>query len=224
MRKTQKKQLVLSALCAGSLLSTLIASSAFAATSTIIVTSSPYLAFVSIPDSMSIGSFSVPTSDMELTSDSNGTLPPSRWLTIQDNRGCGGLNLQLQANNFTPVSTDVTTDNLRVVTSASTFYDGPVVNNIKYNSAFVGDQTATAPLNAGTINFSDPVTFTSLGNNSLDVARDLIDGPLTSPTGREGQMHIGVSFYLFVPKYTSAGDYYSTLTYTLSDDTSGVCP
>ncbi|HMR00778.1 MAG TPA: hypothetical protein PKA32_00120 [Candidatus Gracilibacteria bacterium] len=197
---------------------------ALAATSTITVTSSPYLSFVTIPESFSMANIVVPTSDLELTSDSNGVLPPNRWLTIQDNRGCGGLNLQLQANDFTPISTEITTSNLRVVTSASTFYDGPTINNITYNSGFVGDQTATAPLNAGTINFSNPTTFTSLGNNSLDVPRDLIDGTLTAPTGRQGQMHFGLSFYLFVPKYTSPGNYYTKLTYTLSDDTSGSCP
>lgn len=207
------------------LASTIIAgSSAFAATSSIIVTSSPYISFVDIPNSISLGILPVPTADTNLLSDSDGQLPSSRHLTIVDNRGCGGINLQVQANSFTPASTQVIPDNLLVVTSTNTAETGTDVNNIKYLSGFTGDQTATAPLNTASTTFSDPATFTAVSNNSLEVARDIIDGTLTAPTGRTGQMHVGMSFYLSIPKYTTPGDYYTMLTYTLSDDTSGSCP
>ena len=224
MRKTQKKQFILSALCAASLLSTLIASSAFAATSTIIVTSAPYISFVDIPNSISLGSFAVPIADTDLLSDSDGQLPTSRHLTVLDNRGCGGINLQAQAAAFTPVSTQVVPDNLLAVTSTNTAEAGSEVNNIKYLTGFSGDQTATAPLNTASSTFSDPATFTAVSNNSLEVARDIMNGSLTAPTGRNGQMHVGMSFYLSIPKYTTPNTYYTTLSYSLSVDTSVVCP
>lgn len=223
MQKRTKKQITFFA-SAFFLATTIMSGMALAATSTITITSSPFLSFVSVPESFSIANISVPTSDLEITSDPDGNLQPSRWLTIADTRGCGGLNLQVEASAFTPASTQVIANNLRVVTSPSTFYDGPVVNNIKYNPTFTGDQTATAPLSAGSINFSDPSTFTAVGNNSLEVARDVIAGTLTAPTGREGQMHVGMSFYLSLPKFTAPNAYHTTLTFTLADDTSGTCP
>lgn len=224
MTLPRKKQ-TLAWICGALLLVTVaVSSSAFAATSTISVTSTPFLSFTDVPDPFSMGSLTVPTADMELTSDGDGNLPATRHLTIQDTRGCGGLKLQLQAGAFAPASTQVTAANLKVVTSTSDQLSEPVVGNVEYITGFTGDQTITAPLNTASTTFSDPNVYTAVANNSLDVARDLLQGNLSAPAGRTGEMHVSISFYLLVPKLTLPSDYATTLTFTLSDDTTGVCP
>lgn len=209
--------------CAAFLVSTFVAGSALAATSTVTVTSTPFLSFTDVPDPLSLGSLTVPTADAELTSDADGNLSTSRHLTIQDNRGCGGLNLQLQTNAYTPAG-QLSRNDLRVITSTNDQESGTVVNNVEYLAGFSGDQNITAPLNTGSTTFSDPNTYTAVANNSMDVARDLLQGNLSSPTGRTGQMHISLSFYQLVPKLTIPNEYYTKLTFTLSDDTTGACP
>lgn len=205
-------------------LTTILASSnAFAATSTITITSTPFLSFSDIPDALSVGSLGVPTVDTEVTSDADGNLPVTRHLTIQDTRGCGGLNLQLQASAYTPAA-QLSRNNLRVITSTNDQLSEAVVGNVEYIAGFAGDQTITPPLNTASTTFSDPNIYTAVANNSLDVARDLLQGNLTSPTGRTGEIHVSLSFYQLVPKLTIPNDYYTTLTFTLSDDTTGVCP
>lgn len=226
---TKHKKQILGWLAGTSLLvSAFTAGSALAATSTITVTSTPLLSFANVPDPLSMGSISVPLADTELTSDSDGILPSSRYLVIEDTRGCGGLNLQLQADNFTPSTTPELKNELRVITSTADFIDGVVVNGVKYYSGFAGDQTITAPLNAPGINFSDPTLFTDppfdTVDNTLDTPLDLLQGNLNAPTGRTGYMQINTVFYLLVPKLTVPNDYYTTLTFTLSDDTTGSCP
>ncbi|MBU0661515.1 hypothetical protein KKG22_05070, partial [Patescibacteria group bacterium] len=78
-------------LCAFFLAGVLISSTTLAATSTIIVTSTPFLSFTYMPDSISIGILTVPITNTALTSDTDGNLPSARHLTISDTRGCGGL-------------------------------------------------------------------------------------------------------------------------------------
>lgn len=202
---------------------TFMSTHAFAATSTITVTSTPFLSFTDIPDPLSIGSLATPIADTELTSDADGNLPKARHLTIQDTRGCGGINLQLQADAYTPAG-QLSRNNLLVVSSTNDQLSESVVNNVEYIAGFSGDQTVTAPLNTASTTFSDPSIYTAVSNNSLEIARDLLQGNLTAPTGRAGEMHISLSFYQLVPKLTIPNDYYTTLTFTLSDDTTGVCP
>lgn len=219
----KKTKLLIAISCVLLLINAGISSISYAATSTITVTSTPYLSFIDVPDSIEIGDLITPTSDTALFSDSNGiNLPSSRHLTIRDTRGCGGLNLQLQADSFTPSSTQIIPNNLRVVTTTADQESGTVVSNVEYLSGYTGDQTITAPLEAGSTDFGTSTTFTSK-TNSLETARDLLQGNLTAPTGRDGQIHISTSFYLLVPKLTIPNDYYTTLTYTLSDDTTGTC-
>ncbi|MBU0660647.1 hypothetical protein KKG22_00540, partial [Patescibacteria group bacterium] len=56
-------------LCAFFLAEVLIAGTTLAATSTIVVTSTPFLSFTDIPDSISIGTLTVPIADTALVSD-----------------------------------------------------------------------------------------------------------------------------------------------------------
>lgn len=223
MVSKQQKRGITWLTCALFLATTFMSAQAFAATSTVTVTSTPFLSFTDVPDPLSIGSLVTPTADTELTSDADGNLPAARHLTIQDTRGCGGLNLQLQADAYTPAG-QLSRNNLLVVSSTNDQLSEPVVGNVEYITGFSGDQTITAPLNTASTTFSDPNTYTAISNNSLDVARDLLQGNLNAPTGRTGEMHISLSFYQLVPKLTIPNDYYTTLTFTLSDDTTGVCP
>lgn len=218
MATKHKKQVLSWLACAFFLTTLLLAGNAFAATSTVTVTSTPFLSFSDVPDPVSLGTLTVPIADTELTTDSDGNLPAGRHLTIQDTRGDGGLNLQIQADAFTPAA-QLSRNDLLVVTSTNDQLSETVVNNVEYISGFTGDQTITAPLNTSSTTFSDPATYTAVSNNSLDVARDLLQGQLSSGTGRTGEMHVSVSFYLMVPKLTIPNEYYTTLTFTLSDDT-----
>ncbi|MBU0668455.1 hypothetical protein KJ835_05040, partial [Patescibacteria group bacterium] len=206
----------------------LIAGTTLAATSTIVVTSTPFLSFTDIPDSISIGTLTVPIADTALVSDTDGNLPVERHLTISDTRGCGGLTLQIQAAAFTPASTQIIPADIRVVTSTNDQLNETVIGNVEYISGFAGDQTITAPRSVASTTFSDSTLFTNAPfdtvDNTLTGAINLLDGDLTAPAGRTGQMHVSTSFYLLVPKLTLPDRYYTTLTYTLSDNTIGVCP
>lgn len=218
------------------LVNLLYASSAWAAGSTITITSNPYLSFLNIPDSLTLGAapYTVPVTNLSLVSDENGLLPSSRSLTLQDTREDGGFLLQLDASEFLPTPATDLRNGLRIVTSpASTLYSDIVpVNGVKYlpadgETAFIGNQTVNAPLTATGTAFSDTTTFTAVSGNVLNTTVDILDGCLTSG-GRKGKMNVHVSYNMDVPKYTvppATGDqYYSTLTYTLSDYTPESCP
>jgi hypothetical protein len=223
MVKKHKQQILILLACTIFLTSALISGKTFAATSTITITSTPFLSFNDIPDSFQIGSLTVPTVNTSLYSDSDGiNLPASRHLTIKDSRKCGGLNLQLQADTFLPFQTPDLRNTLRVVTTTADQLQGTVVNNVEYLEGFSGDQAIIAPLEAGSTNFGKASTFTSL-NNTLNTPIDLLQGKLNAPAGRDGEIHISVSFYLEIPKLYIPNSYHTTLTYTLSDDTIGTC-
>lgn len=228
MNTERKKQILAIIACVSLVISALTVRNAFAATSTITITSTPFLSFIDIPDSVQVHSITVPTVDTEITSDSDGFLSSPRFLRIQDTRGCGGLNLQAQADDFTPATTPEMKNELRLVTSTTDFVDAVVVGGVKYFAGFTGDQGITTPLNVAGPNFSDPTLFTGAPfdtvDNTLDSPLDLMQGNLTAPTGRSGAMQIDLSYYLLIPKYTPPNNYYTTLTFTLSDDTTGVCP
>ncbi|HLG26000.1 MAG TPA: hypothetical protein VI588_04440 [Candidatus Gracilibacteria bacterium] len=195
------------------------------AISTIVITQIPFISFNDIPDSFLIAQMSVPTSSQTVTSDPDGSLGSERFLTIRDTRNCGGLNLQLDTSAFSP--TAGLNSGLRTVTSAADLIDGVVENGVKYLSGFAGTQGITAPLNVNDTTFSDPALFTDPPFNTVDNILngpvDLLQGPLTAPAGRNGYIHIDLSFSLDVPAYTIPGVHYTTLTYTLADDTAGTC-
>ena len=217
-------------------------SQASALTSTIKITRSPYLAFTQIPSPLNLTT-STPTTDKQLTSDqSSQQLPEDRYITIQDTRGCGGFNLQISADAFTPTptapNTSLNTD-FRIITSTNDNITGTNVETdssnpgIKYygedNTTFSGTKGIVAPLNVTTTNFADPTLFTSApfntGSNILTAGTqiDLMQGGLTAPSGRNGLIHLSTSYYITIPKFTIPNNYYTTITYTLTDNTSGSC-
>jgi len=219
-----------------------------ALTSTIKITRSPYLAFNTIPTPFNISNnqsstVTVPTTDTQLTSNqSSQPLPETNYLTVQDTRGCGGFNLQVSANAFTPAPTAPNTslnNDFRIITSTNDNITGTNVETdasnpgIKYygedDTTFTGTKGIVAPLNITTTNFADPTLFTSApfntGSNILtpNTQIDLMQGGLTAPNGRNGLMHLSLSYYITIPKFTIPNTYYSTITYTLTDNTSGSC-
>lgn len=215
-----------------------------ALTATVKITKTPHLAFYQIPESYRITSTQTPpTTDTELTSDqSNQDLPESRYLTIQDTRNCGGFTLQVSASEFQPSPTSPNpslNNGFRIITSTNDAISGANVETdssypgVKYygenGTNFIGTKQITAPLNVTTTNFADPTLFTQApfnnGSNILtaNTPIDIMQGGLTAPAGRKGLMHLSLSYYLKIPKFTAPNNYYTTLTYTLIDNTSGSC-
>ncbi len=134
---------------------------------------------------------------------------------------------------FLPAPATDFINNMRIVTTGvSELYSGETpVGGVVYlpadgETAFIGGQSVSAPLNSATTNFSDQATFTAVSGNVLNTTVDVLDGCLTSG-GRKGKMNVHTAYSLVVPKYTvppATGDqYYSTLTYTLSDNTPVSC-
>ena len=123
-KNNQSRKSIFIYMLVGTLISTIIStslliSSAIAATSTVIVTSTPYLSFTDVPDSILMGTLTVPTANTALVSDIDGNLPAVNHLTISDTRGDGGLSLQIQASDFSPASEAMIPANIRVVTSTN---------------------------------------------------------------------------------------------------------
>lgn len=234
---THRAKIVLTLFIAGvALINLLISAQGFAAESTVTITSTPFLGFSDIPDSLNMGysPFTVPVTDETRFSDVNGPLPATRSLTVQDTRNSGGFILQLDASAFSPAPPSDLRNNLRVLTTGvSELYSGETpVGGIVYlpadgETSFIGNQTVSAPVNSATTNFGEATTFTAVSGNVLNTTVDLMDGCLASG-GRKGKMNVHTAFDIVIPKYTvppSSGDrYYSTLTYTLSDYTPVSCP
>lgn len=215
-----------------------------ALTSTIQVTHSPHLSFADIPDSINLtNNITPPITDTELTTDeSSQPLPETNYITVQDTRNCGGFNLQISADAFSPAPTAPNTslnNDFRIITSTNDDITGANVETdasnpgIKYygenGATFQGSKGIVAPLNVTTTNFADPTLFTSApfntGSNILTQGTqiDLMQGGLTAPAGRNGLMHQSISYYIKIPKFTVPTQHYTTITYTLTDNTSGSC-
>jgi hypothetical protein len=225
---------------------TIIIAPTLAIDSTIQITRSPFLSFVQIPSSFSIApAMSVPVSDTAVLSDSGASLPSSRYLTIQDTRNSGGLSLQVEASSFLPAPVSpnpLLNNNFRMITSTADAITGTnvqTINGIKYygenRDAFAGPTNIVTPLNSSASDFSNPAIFTDSTfftnpayftgyGNILEpgIPLDLMQGCLNSG-GRNGFMHLSTSFHLIIPKFIAPNDYYTTLTYTLMDNT-GTCP
>lgn len=203
--------------------------------SEIYVSRTPFLSFVDTPDSINFGTTSTPIATTSLFSDTGVSLENSRLLQISDTRDCGGFNLQVEAAAFSPGGTNaVSNGNLYVVSSSSLASPpaGTEINNIIYVNGFSGDQNTIAPVNttfsATCTSFNQIETFTDptcmAGTNTLNAPVDILQGSLTAPSGRDGDMAVGTSFLLQINPFTIPAQYTSTITYTLTDATTGICP
>ncbi len=202
-------------------------------TSTVSVNRSGSLSFIALPSSFDFGSMGIPTGRTATFSDATataGNLPQAKRLAVQDTRGQGGFTLTLSANgdfsdggsNSILVSNASPDDNLRIVTSPLfNGASGTTTNGVVYESGFSGPEDVTALVNTAATDFSDEATFTSVSNNILDTATpvDVLNGTLSSSTGRIGIMDVGSSAMLYIPAYQAAGSYTTTLTWTLADST-----
>jgi len=231
----------------------LLPSLTLGATSSITITRQPFIFFSNVPDSVLLPdpndpgdtTTTVPIIDTAVLSNPTVTgddqtgdeyLPSNKWLTIQDNRACGGFNLQATAESFTSNGDTIPNTGFYIASTNTipAFEVGNRINGILYESSFIGDQNITAPQDVasppdtGTADFSTTTTFTGLTGNTLDGTVDLMLGPInvTAPVdpateGRDGKMAIGVSYYINLPKYQNPGEYKSKVTYTITDATTG---
>ncbi len=204
--------------------------------SNIDISRTPYLSFVDLPESFAFNNISVPINDTGIVSDATinlstpgAVLPPERVISISDTRASGGFNLQVTATDFSGGSSSIPNSGFRLVSSSAiTLGVGDTVNNnVVYMNGFSGQQGLIAPLAvSATADFSDTTTFTSgayAATNTLDGTVDLLQGCLTEAQGRNGEVGLGISYYLEVPKLTPPEDYNSTLTYTITDTTENPC-
>lgn len=203
--------------------------------STININRTGSLSFSSIPTSFDFGvtgSMAIRKAAFTDPTVTDGTLPPSKKLTIQDTRGSGGfmVNVSVQ-NDFSnglgqtiPVSSTPPNDNFRIVTSGTiTGLTGTVAAGMTYETGFVdpATETVTALVNTNATDFHLESTFTAVANNILDktVPVDVFDGSLGAAESRIGRMSAGVSGMLYVPPLQKPGTYSTIMTWTLIDST-----
>lgn len=184
--------------------------------------------FTDIPDNVYLNSYITSYSGRGPKSQSGSTMDSTSYLIVKDKRNCGGFNLQISSTTTDPLT-------IRVISSTllSPALSGTTAGNIVYLTGFDGTpdagsvQNAVAPLNSTCSDFDSTSTYLIGGcvsnSNVLPTTLDLIQGNLTAPAGRDGEMGFGVAFYTWIPKLTAPGEYIDTLTYTLSDDTTGTC-
>lgn len=202
--------------------------------STVSVNRSGSLSFTSIPSSFDFGVNVVPSQRTAAFSDGGitaGNLPANKKITIQDTRGEGGFIVTISANgpfhdeNNTrtlAISNTSPNDNLRMVTTPA--FDGAAgttTGGLVYENGFIGDQTVVGRINTAAINFGDETTFTNVSNNVLDtqVPVDVFDGTLPANSGRIGKLSAAAAAMLYIPALQGSGQYFTTLTWTLSDST-----
>jgi hypothetical protein len=205
-------------------------------TATVVITRTPYLTLVDIPASFSFGSLSVSKDAHDLFSNANGQLPAeTNTISVQDTRNEGGFTLQAQAGVFVsaqnPTDT-ISSSNLRIVSSSEldAAPGGDLLGNVYYLTGYAGSPTtgeteniATSVSATGTA-FGDVATFDAVSGNSLDGPVEIFSGCLSGSQGRVGTMATGFAFTLHIPAYTPAGEYSTTVTYTIIDNTSSSCP
>lgn len=205
--------------------------------SSINITRTGTMSFVTVPTTLDFGSASIPSEKTPIFTDpvlgGSGNLPVERLLTVEDAREEGGFIVTLSANaDFTnetsdtiPISATAPNDNLRIVTTP--LVEGPVgttTNGVVYLDVFSGPETVTANINtgaSGTNDFGTTSTFTSVSNNILDTTTpvEVLNGTLAATDGRLGHMAVGVAGMLYIPAYQATGSYSTTLTWTLTDST-----
>jgi len=198
------------------------------------------LSFYAIPANLDFGSLRIPFqktavfSDQDVDGTQETLLPEARRLTVQDTRENGGFRVTLSANSdFTDENNDTILlrntapdDNMRIVTS-------PLVQNVTgatdsgviYETDFTGEHGVNAEINTDATDFGSQDTFTSVSDNVLDASTpipvpvDIFDGTLSSSLGRSGRMSVGVAAMLYIPPFTAPGVYTTTMTWTLTDET-----
>jgi len=193
------------------------------------------LSFFAIPSNFDFGTITTPGARTPEFSDPtvvSSNLPIGKRLTVEDTRGAGGFTVTLSANdnfldggtNTILISNTAPNDNLRIVTSPFLpGISGTTTNGVIYETGFSGPSTVNALVNTLTNDFSQESTFTNVSNNILDTSTPVVvlDGTLTlaSGDGRVGLMTTGTSSMLYIPAFQGAGQYTTTLTWTLSDST-----
>jgi len=191
------------------------------------------LSFFAIPANLDFGSVRTPSQKTAAFSDQgvDGTqetqLPEARRLTVQDTRDNGGFDVTLSANSdFTDQNSDtIPINNMRIVTTPllqnvnGTTYEGVI-----YETDFTPDyhdNPVNAEVKTSAVDFGSESTFTAVNNNTLDTQTpvDVFHAPLSSSQGRSGRMSVGVAAMLYIPPFTAPGVYTTTMTWTLTDET-----
>lgn len=213
-------------------LNLVIASNAIAQSTTptnITITRNEFFSFVQTPANIKINhpaGGTVNIVDQTYFSNDNGEFPLDRQLIIRDTRNCGGFNVTLNA---APFNDEPTLNNgLRVVTHPASSLPGTIVDGVKYLDGYSGDQSIITPVflsNAGFAveNFYTDPPFDTV-DNVLDGPVDIMQAGLTAPDGHNGEMALGLAYAFTIPKYTPPNTYFTLLTFTLTDDTTGTCP
>ncbi|MBD3327749.1 hypothetical protein GF340_00420 [Candidatus Peregrinibacteria bacterium] len=232
MNPKQKKPAVLTLITLLLTLNLIIASNAVAQSTTpttITITRNEFFSFVQTPANIKINhpaGGAVDIYDQTYFSNDNGEYPLDRQLIVRDTRNCGGFNVTLTANPFNDVTT--LNNGLRVVTHSQSSLAGNEMNGVKYIDGYTGDQNIIAPLNHSSGSFAIASTFTDppfdTVDNVLDGPVDIMQAGLTAPDGHNGEMALGLAYAFTIPKYTPPNTYFTLLTFTLTDDTTGTCP
>jgi Tol biopolymer transport system component len=202
------------------------ASQTFCASQTI---AASILSFISIPDSFSFPGIN--TSNVAQNAYNNGTsLQPDSgdMLGVQDTRNSGGFEVQVQAaGNFSSGTATIPLSGLYLATNihspASAQPAGtdesapcPATNcGIIYQSQ-ITERGILAPADSKGESLGEPSTFTANFGAGPVV---IMDGGLSSATGRNGDMYQYVNYRLTIPGFQPEGNYAVILTYTLLDDT-----
>jgi|WetSurMetagenome_2_1015567.scaffolds.fasta_scaffold294253_1 hypothetical protein len=206
----------------------------------IVITRTPYLSISTLPASFTFGSATTAGSAQNVFSNGDDNLPgTTNLISVRDTRDSGGFILQAQASDFTSGTNAFSASNLRIATSG-TLASGTepenelLKNNIFYLYGYAGKpddadtENATTPIFAASSKFGQISTFNAIesrpAQNRLNAPVDVISACLPATSGRVGTMATGVAFNLNVPAYTQAGDYHSTITYTVMDFTQDQCP
>lgn len=185
--------------------------------------SSSTLTFQDIPDTFNFGTI---TEGSAQDLFNNATPPDANepgaddLLQILDDRNSGGFTVTVDPDGTFIEETATYTiplANLFMVTSLDETDPGNV-GGITYGAGFSGDQTVSSPLYVDV----DSVSLTDTGTYSTNFGSApvvIMDGTLSSGSGRDGTMSVFTSFYLNIPASQEPGSYALKLTYTLTDST-----
>ncbi len=215
--------------------------------STIEVTRTPFLSYNRIPSSLYFADKATSTQESHVYSNTQSSLAENNAIIVSDTRNAGGFRLQASVSGDLILQTQQLTPNipaagLRVVTSTEIT---PIPSNpapvateagVIYLNGFTGERGIVTPVGIsldvpetcpdfghhGTFTDTDCRTTPGSGN-SLNSTVDLMLGCLPSDEGRAGKVQTGIAYELTVPRYTPAGTYGTTLTFTISDYTDN-CP
>lgn len=190
--------------------------------------SSSTLTFQDIPDTFNFGTI---TEGSAQDLFNNNTPPDANepgaddLLQIFDDRNSGGFTVTVDPEATFIDETGTRTiplSNLYIATSLDETDPGNV-GGITYGAGFTGDQTVSAPayVDVDSASLTDPATYTGLGAAGQFGGSPLVlmDGTLSSGSGREGTMSLFTNFHLHIDASQQDGSYAVVLTYTLADST-----